>query len=100
MKIDPRKLQHTFGKHAADFGIAGTWNLANAALFEKALQDHVASPTVQQISGTFRGTIAVTHYFDSGTDLNVMVDANDEFVGGWKLSLAQKQYLLASGNVQ
>jgi hypothetical protein len=29
-----------------------------------------------------------------------MVDASGEFVGGWKLSPAQKKYLLASANVQ
>ena len=99
MNISPRRLQHAF-KHAVDFGITGNWNLANAALLEKVIHDHVGGPTVQQISGTFRGTIAVVHYFDAGTNLNVMVDTNDEFVGGWKLSLVQRQHLLKSGNVQ
>jgi hypothetical protein len=100
MKIDPRKLQHTFSKHAADFGIPGNWDPANGALLEKVLQDHVADPSVQKIAGTYRGVIPVTHYFDPATDRNVMVDAAGELVGAWKLSAAQKKHLLASGNVQ
>jgi hypothetical protein len=100
MKIVARKLQHLFSKHAADFGITGTWNPANAALLEKVLQDHVANPMVQKIPGTYRGTIGVIHHFDAATDRNVMVDTADELVGGWKLSAAQKKHLLASGNIQ
>ena len=100
MKIDRRKLQHTFGKHAADFGISGIWNTHNGDLLQKAIEDHVASPQVHAIQGTFRGTISVTHYFDPATHLNVMVDTKDEFVGGWKLSAAQVSHLLSSGNVQ
>ena len=100
MNIDPRKLQHTYCKHAHDFGVTGNWNQANAALLEKVLQDHVVNPAVQHIPGTFRGTIIVTHYLDPATGVNVMVDTSDEFVGGWKLSPAQKAHLLASGNVQ
>ena len=74
MHIDPRKLQHTFAKHAQDFGISGNYNPVNAARLEKALRDHVADPSVQKISGTYRGTIVVVHYFNPETDLNVMVD--------------------------
>jgi Colicin D len=98
--IDPAKLNHTFSKHAADFGIFGPWNLANAALLEKAIQDHLTNPRVQRITGTYRGTIAVTHYLDPTTDLWVAVDMANNFVAGWKLSAAQKAYLLSSGNVQ
>jgi Colicin D len=54
----------------------------------------------QQIVGTYRGSIAVTHYFDPITGLNVMVDVADEFIGGWRLTAAQQGHLLASGNVQ
>jgi hypothetical protein len=100
LHIDARKLQHAFSKHSLDFGITGPWNPANAQLLEKAIQDHVTNSGVQQIAGTYRGTIPVTHHFDPTTLLNVMVDAADNFVGGWKLSSAQKAYLLSSGNVQ
>jgi hypothetical protein len=100
VKIDPRKLQHTFSKHAPDFGILGGWNQANAILVEQAIKDHVADPAVQQIVGTYRGVIAVTHYYHPATDLWVAVDTADHFVAGWKLSAAQRSYLLGSGNVQ
>jgi hypothetical protein len=98
--IDPRRLQHTFSKHAQDFGITGNWNQANAALLEKAIQNHVTGPGVQKIPGTFRGTIAVIHYFDPATDLWVAVDAGGAFVAGWKLTAAQRAHLLSLGNVQ
>ncbi len=100
MHIDPRRLQHTFSKHSQDFGIAGNYNAANAALLERAIRDHVASPAVRKIAGSFRGTIPVTHYYDPATDLNVMVDVANSFVGGWRVSPAQRSYLLSSGNLQ
>lgn len=100
MKIDARKLQHAFAKHAQDFGITGTWNPANGKLLEQAIHHHIAKSHIQRIAGTFRGTIPVTHYFDSATGLNVMVDTTDTFVAGWILSAAQRAHLLSSGNVQ
>ena len=100
MKIDPRRLQHTFSKHAAAFGVAGNWDATNAALLERAVQDHVASPAVRQIPGTYRGSLPVMHYLDPASDLWVAVDAADNFVAGWKLSPPQKTCLLGSGNVQ
>ena len=100
MNIHPKKLQHTYSKHAADFGIVGVWNAANGKLLEQAIQDQVADPLTTQIQGTYRGTIAVTHYFDATTHVNVMEDSASEFVGGWKLSAAQISHLLSSGNVQ
>ena len=99
MRIDPRKLQHMY-KHAADFGVTGPWNTANAAKLEQAIRDHLADPAVQRIAGTFRGTIAVTHCYNATTGLDVMADAAGDFVAGWKLSPAQTLHLFASGNVQ
>ena len=98
--IDPRKLQHTFSKHAQDFGIVGNWNTANGALLEQAIVAQVADPNIQRIQGTYRGSVSVIHYFDSGTGLNVMVDLVGDFIAGWKLSPAQISHLLTSGNVQ
>jgi hypothetical protein len=100
MNIDPRKLQHTFSKHAQDFGISGTWNPTNALLLEQAIQSHVGSPRVQRISGTYRGTVKVTHFLDPATNLWVALDVSDNFVAGWKLSQVQVTHLLGSGNVQ
>jgi hypothetical protein len=98
--IDPRRLQHTFSKHAQDFGITGNWNKANAQLLEQAIQRHVSDPAIQRIRGTYKGTLAVTHYLDPATDLWVAVDAGGAFLAGWKLTPAQKTYLLSSGNIQ
>lgn len=98
--IAPRKLQHTYSKHKQDFGSTANWNKQTAAQFEQAIQSHLNNSTVQQIKGTYRGTIPVIHYFDPTTGLNVMVDANNNFVGGWRLSPTQIQHLLTSGNVQ
>jgi hypothetical protein len=100
MKIDPRQLQHTFSKHAQDFGISGTWNPSNSLLLEQAIQNHVMNPAVQRIPGTYRGSIPGTHYLDLATNLWVGVDASDNFVAGWKLSQAQVGHLRASGNIQ
>jgi hypothetical protein len=98
--IDRRRLQHTFSKHARDFGITGNWNQANAALLEQRIQDHVTNPAVQKISGTYRGVLSVTHYLDPVTDLWVAVDAGGAFIAGWRLTPAQKANLLSSGNIQ
>lgn len=98
--IDQRKLQHTYSKHRQDFGFTTNWNQQIAAQFEQAIQNHVNNPAVQQIKGAYRGTISVTHYFDAMTGVNVMIDANNNFVGGWRLSPIQIQHLLTSGNVQ
>ncbi len=96
MNIDPRKLRHTFSKHAAGFGISGTWNSANAALLGQAIRGHAASSMVQQIPGTYRGTVAVTHYREPATDLRVTVAMSGNFVAGWKLSSTQRACLLSS----
>ena len=98
--IHPRKLQHTYSKHKQDFGFTANWNKQIATQFEQAIQNHIGHPASQQIKGTYRRTIPVTHYFDPATGLNVIVDANNDFVGGWRLSPAQIQHLLTSGNVQ
>jgi RHS repeat-associated protein len=96
--INPKKLQHEY-KHAPDFGVTGNWNKANAKAFAEAIQNHVRTAP-QQTTGTYRGSTPVTHYFDPATRLWVAVDAANNFVAGWKLSPAQVQHLLTSGNVQ
>ena len=98
--IDPATLNHTFSKHGQDFGIPGAWTKANGTLLERAIQAHVSNPAVQQIAGTYRGTMRVIHYWDPVTDLWVAVDAANNFVAGWRLSPRQRNYLLRSGNVQ
>jgi hypothetical protein len=98
--VDRAKLNHVFSRHAADFGITGPWNSANAALFEQALDDHVNDPGVISIVGTHRGVDPVTHYYHPVTNLNVMIDFADDLVSGWKLSALQVFYLRTSRNIQ
>jgi hypothetical protein len=98
--VPPGKLQHVYSKHAADFGVMGPWNQVNGAIFEQRLHDHVNDPASIRIQGTYRGTLNVTHYYDLATHLNVMVDAADDLVSGWKLSAQQVAHLLLTGNVQ
>lgn len=94
-----RSLQHEFSGHASDFGVGGHWNKANADLFQQAIQDHIANAPLQ-ISGTFRGTVSVTHYYDPATRLWVAVDRANTFVAGWKLYPSQVVDLLTKGDVK
>ncbi|WP_338113925.1 RHS repeat domain-containing protein [Treponema pedis] len=95
--IDDKKLQKKY-KHANDFGISGPYNKQNAAAFKEAILLHVNDPDVIRISGTYRGE-PVTHYYNANNGLNVIVDSNDNFVSGWKLSPAQEMHITTSGNL-
>lgn len=97
--ISPSKLQHEF-KHAEHFGISGNWNKQTGKAFHDAIQAHVGRTDIQKITGTYRGTIKVTHHFDPATGLNVMVDEAGNLVGAWRLGKAQMDNLLRIGNVQ
>lgn len=97
--FSPRNLQHEFTNHAPDFGIAGSWNKIRERSFKQAILAHVAGAP-QQISGTFRGTILVTHYFEPATSLWVAVDHSDKFVAGWKLYPTQIVNLLTTGDIR
>ena len=96
-KFDLKKLPHHF-KHALDFGILGNWNKANGEAFMAAIEDHIANTI--GTPGTYRGSIAVTHHYDSGTGLWAAVDTSNNFVAGWKLSPNQATNLLSHGNIQ
>lgn len=52
------------------------------------------------IKGTYRGTQEVFHYFDPITHCNIMTDLTGDFIGGWKLSNEQINYLLSTGAVK
>ena len=93
-----RNLQHGFSGHAADFGITGPWNTANAALFRQAIEAHVSASSVVT-SGTFRGVVVVTHYFNPVTGLWAAFDQTNTFVAGWKLYPSQIVKLLTKGDV-
>ncbi|HLO50375.1 MAG TPA: colicin D domain-containing protein [Kamptonema sp.] len=95
--ISELQIQKKF-KHAGDFGILGNYNLQTAATFAAAIQAHVQKPGVQEIAGTYRSQ-PVKHYFDPLTNLNVIVDARDNFVSGWKLNSAQVVELTTTGDI-
>jgi Colicin D len=88
-----RQLQRKF-KHAADFGVTGKYGRQQAALFERALRTHVEDETTLMISGTYRGE-PVTHFVNPQTGLNVMRDAQNVFVSGWRLTPVQLANVLA-----
>ena len=91
-------LQHEW-KHASDFGLSGNWNKANGELFQKTLENFIDNAP-EKISGTFRGTVQVTHYYDRASRLWVAVDTAGNYIASWKLSGAQERNLLQNGNVQ
>ena len=95
--ISDRQIQKKF-KHAADFSVSGNYNLQTAAAFAAAIQAHLQKQGVQEIVGSYRRE-PVKHYFDPLTNLNVMVDAGDNFISGWKLTSAQVVELTTTGDI-
>jgi len=93
----PSQLAAKF-KHAKDFGIAGNYSKANAAAFSRAINQHVNSPGVQAIQGTYHGQ-AVTHFLDPSSGLNVIADSANNFISGWTLNAAQLQNVLTHGGL-
>jgi Colicin D len=97
VNFEPRQVQSKF-KHAKDFGIEGLYNQGKGQEFEVAMREHLASATAQPIIGTYRG-VAVTHWFDPATNLNLISDLSDNFVSGWKLSLDQVIAVTTTGKL-
>lgn len=97
-RFNPRNLQHEFSSHAPDFGVSGNWSKANADLFKQAIETHAAAASVV-ISGTFRGVVLVTHYYDPTNELWVAIDRSNMFKAGWKLYPSQILDLLTKGDV-
>jgi hypothetical protein len=91
------QLQSKF-KHAADFGLIGNYNKANAAKFSAAINQHINSPAVQVIKGTYKGN-KVIHYLNSFTGVNVISSPTGEFISGWKLGSGQFQGVLKNGTL-
>jgi Colicin D len=97
MNFDPRQVQSKF-KHAKDFGIEGFYTQGRGIQFKAAMETHLASPTIQPIIGTYR-RVAVIHWFDSATNLNLISDLGDNFISGWKLSLDQVIAVTTTGKL-
>jgi RHS repeat-associated protein len=92
----PRQLQAKFG-HAADFGVTGNFNRANAANFNEAVFQHINAPGTTSIRGTYRGD-PVTHFLDPATGLNV-ISRDGVFVSGWRLNPDQLANVLRNGSL-
>jgi len=88
--------------HAEDFGVTGPYNKANGQAFVDAVGAFTRSPNTIQIPGTFRGLDAI-HYVDLDTGLHASFAANGpnvgEYLGGWKSSGDQLDYLLSQGKL-
>ncbi len=74
------QLQSKF-KHAADFGVTGPANKSSLAQFCSALNQHINSPDIKTIQGTYHKN-PVTHHVDPSTGLNVMTDPAGNFISG------------------
>ncbi len=98
VSISQRNLQKGFTKHGADFGLSGNWNPGKAAEFGQAVRQHVSSPGVRVIEGSYRGN-PVTHFVDPKTGLNVIVDPAGNYVSGWRLGAEQLEGVLSSGRL-
>jgi hypothetical protein len=90
-----KQLQKKY-KHAGDFGLSENYNPAAPAKFLNALELHIDSS--QAIQGTYKG-IAVTHYLEPSTGLNVIVSTSGEFISGWKLSPTQFANVIFHGGL-
>ena len=87
--IAERQLQSKFLKHAADFGITGPWNKANAQVFREAIGQHVRN--APGTAGSFRGQSG-TWYLNPNTRVGVFADEVGNFVTGFRLSDLQLQH--------
>jgi hypothetical protein len=95
--VTAKQLQAKF-KHAVDFGIVGNYSNANATKFSVAILQHINSPDVKMVNGTFKGS-PVIHYIDPNTGLNVMADLSANFMSGWKLNSEQLKNVLKHGGL-
>lgn len=90
--FEPRQVQAKF-KHAKDFGIIGNYDSINAEKLKSALLSHLNDPDIQTLLGTYRG-VRVIHKFNPNTGINVILDQQEKFISGWKLSPDQIKSLL------
>jgi Colicin D len=97
MNFEPRQVQSKF-KHAKDFGIEGFYTQSSGIQLEAAMEAHLVSPITQPITGTYR-RVAVIHWFNSATNLNLISDLSDNFISGWKPSLDQVIAVTTTGNL-
>jgi len=93
-----KQLQKKYLKHAADFGLSGNWNKTAASKFSSEINQHINSPGIKIIQGTYRNQPAI-HYLNPNTGLNVISRPNGQFWSGWKLGPEQLQGVLKDGRL-
>lgn len=85
-------------KHAPNFGVTGNLNRENIELFKNKIIKHMKDPSTVVKKGTYKKNIEVIHYFNAGTDLNVMIrEDNGTFLSGWLLTDKQRNSLINTG---
>lgn len=98
VSFESRQLQKKF-KHAVDFNVPGNPNVEGLKSFEQALKNHIDDPLTNKITGKYRWSQDVYHYYNPETKLNVMTKPDGNFISGWKLSDTQLTDLIGNGNV-
>lgn len=84
---DLKQVQKKF-KHAADFGIKGSYNSINAKQFLNALKNVVNNPT-EVYKSTYHSKDVIV-YIKNG--LGVLTEIDGKFISGWKLSSDQLKF--------
>ena len=97
LNFTERQLQKKFN-HAKEFGISGNYNRANAAKFNSAINQHINSPNIKIVEGTYRNN-EVIHHINPSTNLNVMSDHANSFISGWRLNPSQLNNVLSNGKL-
>ncbi|WP_353614504.1 colicin D domain-containing protein [Mangrovibacter phragmitis] len=98
VSIAQKQLVKKF-KHAVDFNVTQTPNAQGLSSYESALKSHIDDPLTTQITGKYRWSQDVLHYYNPETKLNVMTKPDGTFISGWKLSDTQVTSLTGDGNV-
>ncbi|YCH29457.1 hypothetical protein M1D48_14935 [Erwinia sp. D4-22] len=98
VKFETRQLQKKF-KHAIDFNVSGNANVEGLKNFEQALRRHIDHPSTHKITGKYRWSQDVYHYYNPETKLDVMTSLDGNFISGWKLSKNQLFNLEGESNV-
>jgi len=97
VSFSDKQLQKKF-KHADVFGIVGNYNQENVLRFKSAIENHVNSPNVVRITGTYRGD-SVVHFVDKATGLNVITKQNGDFISAWRLGEEQLKNVISRGSL-
>jgi hypothetical protein len=86
-------------KHAEDlFGLPKNYSFANAAKYEKALDEFMGAPSTITRAGTYRGQEAILNY-DESTGQLLIQHPDGSFWSGWKMSPEQLEHAMTDGHI-